>query len=493
MKEEQAKGKGDSWTDLYKNMRVKEDEVMKGGITGEPTHSMTETLLLILRQVRRRWIYMVVFLFVNTLYALCGIAVTVLTAGAKHLPYSWMCWLFLLSLPFWVPVFKAGIYYFYNDRLEVDRFWGRRRIIIPYKRMHVYRFENRRMGITTQRLSASNPLQYYKLLYLTGLYFSIADESEVGAIGTVIASRWENPADLPKAIQILKDKAFEFTESIGGVIKARKWWLAGLLSLITPGLGQIYNGQMKKGILLFVIPLILIPLEIYVLLNGITKALIITTMLINVAYYIVVISDAVLVANMMNAPYSLKKYNKWYVYILLIVISPCLSYLIKNSYVQTRKCSAVSMEPTIFKGDRVLTDKRSSTRSAQRGDLIIFLYPVDETKYFLKRVVAVAGDKVEIRDKKLFVNDRLQNEPYIIQNDDFIIPGSVQPRDNFGPVIVRPDSVFVMGDNRDHSYDSRFWGPVSKSKIRGKAIGIYWSWDKEKKEVRWERVGLKVQ
>jgi len=277
------------------------------------------------------------------------------------------------------------------------------------------------------------------------------------------------------------------------LIKARKWWLAGLLSLITPGLGQIYNGQMKKGILLFAIPQISLLPAIYVLLDRITIAYIITGFLIIVSYRVGVIADAILVARRTNATYSLKKYNKWYVYILVILISTCFSLYIRHSYAQAFRLPSASMEPTLLVGDYLLIDKRSSVRNAQRGDLIVFEYPEDKTKDYLKRVIAMAGDKVEIHDKKLFVNDKLQDEPYVIHNDNFIIPGSIQPRDNFGPITVPPDSVFVMGDNRDHSFDSRFWGPVSKSKIKGKTISIYWSWDKEKKKVRWERIGLKVQ
>ena len=277
------------------------------------------------------------------------------------------------------------------------------------------------------------------------------------------------------------------------MIKARKWWLAGLLSLITPGLGQIYNGQMKKGILLFAIPQISLLPAIYVLLDRITIAYIITGFLIIVSYRVGVIADAILVARRTNATYSLKKYNKWYVYILVILISTCFSLYIRHSYAQAFRLPSASMEPTLLVGDYLLIDKRSSVRNAQRGDLIVFEYPKDKTKDYLKRVIAMAGDKVEIHDKKLFVNDKLQDEPYVIHNDNFIIPGSIQPRDNFGPITVPPDSVFVMGDNRDHSFDSRFWGPVSKSKIKGKTISIYWSWDKEKKKVRWERIGLKVQ
>ena len=283
----------------------------------------------------------------------------------------------------------------------------------------------------------------------------------------------------------------------GAVIKPRKWWLAGLLSLIAPGLGQIYNGQIKKAILLLAAPLFLVPLQIYVLLNGITIALIISALLVTIGYSVGVIADAILVANKLNATYSLKKYNKWYVYILVFVvfevIPSCLYYCVRHSCVQAFRFTSSSMEPTLLNGDYVLIDKRSPARNAQRGVLVVFEYPKDPSKHWLKRIVAVSGDKVEIRDKLLFVNDKQQTEPYVIHAEADVLPRALSPRDNFGPIVVPADSYFLLGDNRDHSNDSRFWGALDKSKIKGKAISIYWSWDKAKGKVRWERIGLKMQ
>ena len=98
-----------------------------------------------------------------------------------------------------------------------------------------------------------------------------------------------------------------------------------------------------------------------------------------------------------------------------------------------------------------------------------------------------------MRNKELLINETLLNENYIIHTDNLIYPANMQPRDNFGPVTIPADSYFVMGDNRDESADSRFFGFIPKTKVTGTARSIYWSWDNENKSVRGDRIGKKVQ
>jgi signal peptidase I len=128
----------------------------------------------------------------------------------------------------------------------------------------------------------------------------------------------------------------------------------------------------------------------------------------------------------------------------------------------------------------------------KRGDVIVFKYPEDESKDFIKRVVGEPGDMIEIREKRVYINgDRLE-EPYAVHSDPVTFPQELQPRDNYGPLKVPQDSFFVMGDNRDHSMDSRYWGVVKHNKIKGKAFLIYWSWDKGRYWVRWERIAKQI-
>jgi len=140
--------------------------------------------------------------------------------------------------------------------------------------------------------------------------------------------------------------------------------------------------------------------------------------------------------------------------------------------------------------NHVLVDKRPSARHLRRGDLIVFKYPKEPTKDFIKRVVATGRDKVEIRDKVLFVNDKQQEEPYALRSEPEIVPKEQNPRDNFGPIIVPEYSYFVLSDNRDRGKDSRFYGVIDETLVKGKLLTIYWSWDNTNRSVRWTRIGL---
>jgi signal peptidase I len=119
----------------------------------------------------------------------------------------------------------------------------------------------------------------------------------------------------------------------------------------------------------------------------------------------------------------------------------------------------------------------------------VFKFPEDPKKDFIKRVIGVAGDVIEIRNKQVYINHKPLNHDLGVYTDPRIIPAEMQPRDNLGPITVPPDALFVMGDNRDHSFDSRFWGFVDLKSVKGRAFIIYWSWDKDKFGVRWNRFG----
>jgi signal peptidase I len=216
-----------------------------------------------------------------------------------------------------------------------------------------------------------------------------------------------------------------------------------------------------------------------------------------IAYYITVVGDAIYIARKYGAEYKLKKYNKWFVYIGFVIIASFMyntvAFYIKNNLVQAYRIPSGSNKPTLLIGDHILTDRRKSARNPQRGDFIIFEFPEDPEKDFLKRVVAMGGDTIEIRDKVLLINNEPVVEDYVIHKDSCTHSADKSPRDNYGPVNVPENACFVMGDNRDHSYDSRFWGFVNVSKIKGKVKSIYWSWDGKNKSVRWDRIGLQVR
>ena len=185
-----------------------------------------------------------------------------------------------------------------------------------------------------------------------------------------------------------------------------------------------------------------------------------------------------------------------------IAVAVVLALFIRTFVVQAFKIPSGSMKPTLLIGDHILVNKFIygikipfwgqtiiSVKKPGRGDIVVFKFPEDPSKDFIKRVIGIAGDVVEIRNKQLYVNQERMEPHFGVYLDPSIISGSIQPRDNFGPVTVPADSLFVMGDNRDHSYDSRFWGFVRLSALKGKAFIIYWSWDKDNFGVRWSRLG----
>ena len=282
--------------------------------------------------------------------------------------------------------------------------------------------------------------------------------------------------------------------------KDRNPWLAGLFTFFTIGLGHIYTGQAKKGILLFFIgqgALLAgaLPLIYYFP----TVTIFISTLLIGFAFFIYCILDAVKVSKRYRFEYTLKKYNKWYIYVgcwilAAFIIQPIVSSSIKLFIIQAYKIPSGAMKPTLQVGDHIIADKFTYRNSEpKRGDIAIFPFPEDPSKDFIKRIVGMGGDTLEIRNKQVFINGEPYQERYKVDNDSYIFPKNVQPRDNYGPIKIPEDSLFVMGDNRDASYDSRFWGLVKKSSVKGKAKSIYWSWDKDRSRVRWNRIGRNIR
>ena len=182
-----------------------------------------------------------------------------------------------------------------------------------------------------------------------------------------------------------------------------------------------------------------------------------------------------------------------------------LAVLIFRSMVaQAYQIPSGSMERTLLVGDYIYINKMlygpeidvpyllhhrfPGILKPRRGDIIVFRYPVDLRKDFIKRCVAVEGQTVAIRNKVLYVDGVKQDEPYVIHEDDRILPREASVRDNFGPIVVPKGMIFMMGDNRDNSLDSRFWGPLSLDLVRGKAIFRYFSWDADRNWPRFSQI-----
>ena len=177
-----------------------------------------------------------------------------------------------------------------------------------------------------------------------------------------------------------------------------------------------------------------------------------------------------------------------------IVIAVILALFIRTFVVQAFKIPSGSMKPTLLVGDHILvnkfifgvklpfTDKTLVKISKpKRGDVVVFKYPLDTKKDYIKRVVGLPGDQVELANKQLLINGRPTEDPHA----SYSLQGNLR---KFGPTTVPAEHIFVMGDNRDESSDSRVWGFVPISYLKGKAFLIYWSWDRKNFGVRWSRL-----
>lgn len=197
--------------------------------------------------------------------------------------------------------------------------------------------------------------------------------------------------------------------------------------------------------------------------------------------------------------------SKFREYAEAIVWAFVIFLFVRTFIVQSFVIPSGSMENTLLVGDYLLANKFvygieipwTSTRilrfsNPHRGDVIIFRFPLDPSKDFIKRVIGLPGDKIQIINKKVYVNGVLYTNPHVIHTDPRILPRTAGPRDNYGPVRVPKGSYFVMGDNRDNSYDSRYWGYVKESAIVGEAMIKYWSWNKKTWRPRWQRIGRPV-
>ncbi len=200
-------------------------------------------------------------------------------------------------------------------------------------------------------------------------------------------------------------------------------------------------------------------------------------------------------------------------YLEAFAIALLIALVVRTFVIQAFKIPSGSMENTLLIGDHIFVNKflygyhipYTNGRvlqfaSPRRGDIIVFVFPEDPSKDFIKRVIAVPGDTVEIRHKVVLINGEPLHEDYTRFADGDAVDGFVRSRDNLPPVNVPEGKYFVMGDNRDRSYDSRFWGFVEEDAIIGKALFIYFSlnWDADMRWyefwrypdlVRWNRIG----
>jgi len=294
--------------------------------------------------------------------------------------------------------------------------------------------------------------------------------------------------------------------------KNKRWpWLAVTLSVIMAGLGHIYCGRFVKGLVLTFLTCIFVPVlfgTLSVSHSSVRIAVIIISFSVSMVIWLVAIIDSWYTARHTADSYTLKDYNRWYVYVLLVLMgtggSTQIAFNVRRNILEAFRVPVASNYPTIVPNDRFFANKLAYKNSdPKRGDLIVFVNPENRRINFIKRVVAIAGDTVEIKDGQLYVNDEklhrrkfdqstldnirievkgipLEGDVFEETNGDakYKIFLAWPPDDytsfDFAKITVPEHHCFVLGDNRSNSYDSRHFGPVPLATVKGRADYLYW-------------------
>jgi len=296
---------------------------------------------------------------------------------------------------------------------------------------------------------------------------------------------------------------------------ARARWKAVLLSLGLPGLGEVYSGQPRSGALTFVLWCFMIALSIALMFAPLPGAIALLPFLLNILTWVLIALRAARAAARAAQPYTLQPYNRWYWYTSavlfgLFVWRPTVLRYITSRWVQAFQIPSDSMNPTILRGDFVLVSKHPG-RDLHRNDLVVYETPSATGVMILKRIVGIAGDTLAMRDGVLIRNGVSLVEPFtqrpyptgrvesltdgrrwqlehLVSGD----PGAYHPdMRNWGPILIPRDSVFILGDNRDNSFDSRSSGALPVDHVRGRPLYIYFSKTRapDSFSIRWSRIG----
>jgi len=242
-------------------------------------------------------------------------------------------------------------------------------------------------------------------------------------------------------------------------------WLAMFLSRLVPGLGHVYAGRWAMGLGLFLAFLVIAGLSPQIFSNPLD---------------VLISTGAGLLAFRAVRPgfeESRPAFRMAAYAIIGFAVVATLIASIRGGLVQAFRNASASMQPTMVPGDLFFVDKAWG-QPIERGDIVAFDWPRDRRMQFVKRVVAVPGDTVEVRHKAVLIDGEPLAEPYVRHVDPALHPAADDPRDEFGPLVMSDGQYFLLGDNRDDSNDSRFWGPVSRRDIRGRVIKRYWPPDR---------------
>lgn len=290
----------------------------------------------------------------------------------------------------------------------------------------------------------------------------------------------------------------------------RKPLMAALMSFVLPGFGQLYNGDVNRGLLLF-IGFVLCSIPLVVIIALFLPAALMLPMLIlatigSIGLWIYGIANAWKTARTLGE-YTLQAWQKTGVYLLIFLtamfILPTMTQYVRANLVESFYLPSGSMTPSVLKGDIIFAKKNYNcpqcSSHVKRGDIGIFVYPNNRTQYYIKRIVALPGDKIEMGQQQVFINgqslsrgktEAVDDNTMVTEthgNTEYQVQWLTDDTDDMIELTVPPGQVFVLGDNRSKSNDSRKFGTVPLRDVVGKAGQIWFS--KGEDGVRWERLG----
>jgi signal peptidase I len=297
-------------------------------------------------------------------------------------------------------------------------------------------------------------------------------------------------------------------------LKPRKPLMAALMSLILPGFGQLYNGDVNRGLLIFIgFTLCTIPLVVLIALflpSSIMLPLLILATLAGIGLWIYGVGNAWQAAKKLGE-YTLQSWQMPGAYLLIFLtamlfILPSMTQYVRNNLVASYNIPSKSMEPSVLRGDVLFANRLYNCPQCypvKPGDVAIFVYPNNRTQHYIKRIIALPGDKIEIGQQQVIVNGQPLSRGKTEQLDDKVlvteklgeheyqVQGQVSDTDDMIELTVPSGQVFVLGDNRSASNDSLKFGTVPLQDVVGKASQIWFS--KGEDGVRWGRLGELIE
>jgi len=270
-----------------------------------------------------------------------------------------------------------------------------------------------------------------------------------------------------------------------GSEKSKEPLVAVLLALVLPGLGQVYAGRMKRGLTLLAINVLatVAALAYLVYPNTRLQPSLLLLLAPIFAFSLFVVIDAYRCVRAWNTQHNLvrsitagKRIGLLFAILMVLLLpgpSQLIAQYVRSHFIASYKMPAGSMEPTLLPGDRLLVDKAIYRKTEpKRGDMIVFKYPEDPKRPFIKRLVGLPGETIEIRNEKLVINGEILQGPEGWKSLSYYNEGKYGSR---GQVVqIPPNRYYVLGDNSASSHDSRFWGFVPRENVIGKAYKIFY-------------------